>query len=111
MLNISRENWFQFVKNYISDGKEYKMKIVGTSMLPTFHPDDSIVIKKKEIEDLEIGDIILFFSEQKYFIIHRLIKKKRIGNELFLITKGDNNHFVDKYKINKNNYIGICKCI
>lgn len=98
------------MKHYVSKGNEYKMKIVGTSMLPALQPNDLIVIEKKEINELCVGDVIIFFSNQKYFIIHRLIKKMKIGNEILLITKGDNNTYVDKYKINKKNYIGICKC-
>ena len=65
-------------------------------MLPALQPNDLIVIEKKEINELCVGDVIIFFSNQKYFIIHRLIKKMKIGNEILLITKGDNNTYVDK---------------
>lgn len=66
---------------------------------------------KKNIGELEAGDIIVFFSQRKYFIIHRLIQKIRNEYETVLITKGDNNAFVDEYKINEHNYIGVCGCI
>lgn len=111
MINISRDRWCNFVKEYVDKGFDYKMKIIGNSMIPTFQPNDFITVQKKSMEDLQIGDIIIFFSKQKYFIMHRLIKKIKKGDYLTLITKGDNNLFIDKYHITKNNYIGICKCI
>lgn len=38
------------------------MKIVGTSMLPALQPNDLIVIEKKEINELCVGDVIIFFQ-------------------------------------------------
>lgn len=111
MISITRERWCAFVKEYVASGKNYKMRIIGNSMLPTLYPNTLIEVQRKPMEELKIGDIVVFFSQQKYFIIHRLIKKIKKEDGFVLITKGDNNSFVDKYNITIRNYIGICKCI
>jgi signal peptidase I len=64
----------------------------GSSMYPTFHDPEFLLIEKPEEKTLRIGDVIVFkASHIDTMVIHRIIK---VDNGLF-ITKGDNNSFVD----------------
>jgi len=56
----------------------------------------------------EIGDIIIFNANQQHPIIHRIIEIKKINNEIFYSTKGDNNdgQLVSEKEISENTLIG-----
>lgn len=56
----------------------------------------------------EIGDIIIFNANQQHPIIHRIIEIKKIKNEIFYSTKGDNNdgQLVSEKEISENTLIG-----
>ena len=61
--------------------------ISGDSMLPTFDCDDWLILKDVEnSNEVEIGDIILFRSNEGLLIIHRVFK---IENNKYQ-TKADN---------------------
>lgn len=63
----------------------------GSSMQPLINQDDKIYIEKVAFEDLAIGDIIVFYQNNK-LISHRFIRKKN-GK---IIAKGDNSLLFDK---------------
>ena len=68
--------------------------VEGISMEPTLHTGDMVIIEKKAPEEIEIGDIVVYKSGNRY-IIHRVIEKFRIGNTICFIIKGDNNPIPD----------------
>lgn len=67
----------------------YSYSVVASdSMEPTFEVGEIITSKAISIEDVEKGDIIVFWSEEyQVHIVHRVIEVKE-GNKL--VTKGDN---------------------
>jgi len=68
--------------------------VFSNSMTPTFFKGDMIVVQG--VEDIAIGDVIIFDAPGKnYPIIHRVYE---ITGDLIL-TKGDNNNNVDPWKI------------
>jgi signal peptidase I len=55
------------------------------------------MIERKDLKDLRPGDIIAFLVKGKTAMMaHRLIKKRFKAGELTLITKGDNNAYLDE---------------
>ena len=56
-------------------------------MSPTIEVGDTVLIKKCSMDDVDEGDIIVYFDGQKY-IIHRVYEITEDG----IITKGDNNN-------------------
>ncbi len=56
-----------------------------------FNKGDIIVLYGQEPEDIEIGEVIVFNSNQAYPIIHRVISKTEINNRYYFETKGDHN--------------------
>lgn len=83
----------------------YSYSVVATdSMEPTIMVGEILTIKSIPFEDVNPGDVIVFWSEveQKY-IVHTVIGKQGGG----LITKGDNpNALVDDDLVFESNYHG-----
>ena len=71
-----------------------------------------MVLVGKDAENIEIGDVIVFISNRKDPIIHRVVKKIPNKNMFYFQTKGDNNKDsiknsqLDETNINENNIIG-----
>ncbi len=79
--------------------KQERFFYIGTSMLGVFAPGDEILATKVDFEQLQVGDIVVYFSpenKQKRFV-HRVIEK----NADSLQTHGDNNLTRDLYRLKK----------
>lgn len=62
----------------------------GNSMVPLLKESDLVYAKPYKKNEVDINDIILYKSNNKY-VTHRVVYKKRNT----IITKGDNNHRAD----------------
>ena len=71
------------------------MWVMTDSMDPTIPPRTYILVEKVTAEDVEVGDIIVFVSDDPRIMgqynTHRVVEKN--GNEF--VTKGDNNPSTD----------------
>ena len=74
--------------------------IVSNSMQPTIDPGDVIFIKKSDVEDLEVGDVVTF-QKNDFIATHRIIEIQ----EDKVVTQGDNNNLADE-PLDKSNIIG-----
>lgn len=72
----------------------YPINIVSNSMYPKIHIGDVVLIKKVEVDEIKLGDIIQYRKE-KYSIIHRVTKITKKDGIIFINTKGDNNKDAD----------------
>ena len=63
----------------------------------TLHVGDIIVIQGVDPKDLNVGDIIIFRrpDDQSVLIVHRIVAKQEIDDELYFTTKGDGNSMKD----------------
>lgn len=83
--------------------------VVTESMVPSIKVNDAIVVKRTD--EVNIGDIITFFSRDKYYygltITHRVIGKQLddSGNYVYR-TKGDNNVLADTARVGSNDIYG-----
>lgn len=84
--------------------------IVSGSMEPTIKIRDAIIIKRFDEQDLKVGDIITYRSEDPYFygimITHRIIDTATENGQKVYITKGDHNATRDRLAVNKNQIYG-----
>jgi len=86
------------------DAGNFQARIKGSSMLPHFREGEMVRIKKLE-RDLQVGDVVLTKNDMNEdLILHRIVF---LNNE-HLITKGDNNSYVDLL-CKKEDVIGICE--
>jgi len=75
-----------------------------------FNMGDVMVLRGEDIEDIKLGDVIVFRSVTANPIIHRVVKVYEDNGEIFLQTKGDNNggvsHDLGEDKIGEDRLIG-----
>ena len=89
----------------------YMMAIASNSMVPTFSRGDAVIVQKiktSEIENIEVGDIIVYYHDQK-MIVHRVVSIKKANGGLVFNTKGDNNEDKDNWDITESNIKGVVK--
>ena len=55
-----------------------------------------------EPENIEVGDVIVFYPEENKSIIHRVVDIYEEENITYYTTKGDNNNRTDNYKVIKD---------
>lgn len=81
-----------FLKKIVQT-QNIKFFISGNSMEPTYFDGDEVYVEY--VDKIDIGDIICFYNQKKY-VIHRVVCNR---NGLIL-TKGDNNKYIDSYNPN-----------
>ena len=90
-----------FISGYF---RYYAIAIASGSMEKTFSKGD-VVIVDKMFNDLNNGDIIAYYYENK-IIVHRICNIIKNDDDYFVYTKGDANLEMDNYKITKDMVIG-----
>ena len=63
-----------------------------------FNTGDIKVLRGVPAEDLEVGDVIVFRTDGRDPIIHRVIEKNLNGDSVTFVTKGDNNPVSYKFE-------------
>ena len=83
--------------------------VEGRSMEPTLHDGDLVVVRKADVKDVKIGDIIVFYEPKtrSKIIIHRVIGRVEVRGQVFLRTKGDNNSKPDPWLVSDEDLIGV----
>ncbi|ETR72961.1 MAG: hypothetical protein OMM_07234 [Candidatus Magnetoglobus multicellularis str. Araruama] len=91
-------------------GKMLCLKIDGHSMRPSFQRGDQVelVIAEIDIHHLKTGDIIAFLQDGM-IIVHRYIKKKKVGKQWQICQRGD--HLRGFRWINAQQIIGTATAI
>lgn len=83
------------------------MKVVTGSMEPSIHEGDYILVKKTEISELSVGDIICFYSMDSEIYgkpnTHRIVNILDDGS---FVTKGDANPAEDSVTVTSDKIIG-----
>jgi hypothetical protein len=85
------DKWWEKNKDwYVENGinKEYFEKF---SLKNGFNKGDIMVLRGRDAESIEIGEVIVFRSGRKDPIIHRVVKKIQNDDKIYFQTKGDNN--------------------
>lgn len=81
--------------------------VSSSSMVPTYEVGDIIITKNINYDDVEVEDIIVFYSPTlDKFVVHRVIDINEDGS---FITQGDNNPSPDNEYVYEENYIGVVK--
>ena len=69
--------------------------VEGKSMEPVLQTGDLVVIIKESPKALKIGNVVVYERPDGEFIIHRVVKILKLGDNLIIIPKGDNNTVPD----------------
>ena len=84
-MQIDNNLFFSLVEEQLNDGKRVQITLKGTSMTPTLHEGDTLLIEPL-VGTPAVGDVLLFCLGGNHFV-HRLI---RIDGDNY-IMRGDNN--------------------
>lgn len=87
----------------------FRQYVVATgSMEPEYNIGDVIIIREKPEEEIKIGDIINYTSENGIdTITHRVVDIIQKDGQTYYKTKGDNNNSVDPELVNYSQVKGI----
>ncbi len=84
--------------------------IISGSMEPKIKVYDVVFVVRKDPEDIEVGDIISYYSTKKSLghtpVTHRVVEKFTTNNGITFRTKGDANQSVDDEIIASSSVIG-----
>lgn len=110
--NINFDEWWQGNKEwYIKNGIE-KEEFEKFSLKNGFNKGDIMILFGKESDDIQIGDVIVFRSDRKDPIIHRVVNTSNNNGMIYFQTKGDNNRdfikssILDERRISSDSLIG-----
>lgn len=101
---MNTEEALSFRKKLIENNHSVKIEAAGYSMFPFMLPGDEQTISPVPIEDIAIGDVVVFEHDNKW-ISHRVISIQNNNNEKTLILRGDTCIQLDPL-VTKTNYIG-----
>ena len=91
---------------------KYRTFTIGSnSMLSYMARGDVVVVEKygeNELRNIDVGDILLFYYEDK-IISHRVIRITKRNGQFYFKTKGDNNDQPDGGIVDKTRVIGVVK--
>ncbi len=79
------------------------IQATGFSMRPFVRGGDRLIIRKTNVQDLKIGDIILYkLGNNSPHICHRLVKKINSNQGIKLFARGDSFNFLDDPILEEN---------
>lgn len=87
------------------------LRIVTGSMEPTYEKDSLILVKYRNPEGIEVGDVISFYSNDPTLEgavnTHRVVEIERDGSRITFTTRGDANNADDLYRTDSRAVIGV----
>lgn len=102
-------NYFRGYQAYL-DQRIFLSIYHGNSMSPTFSENDSVLWVKTEMNELKVGDIIIFRHPAISGIdnvVHRIVEIQTDGGTFQFRTKGDNFSSSDRYFVPEANVHGL----
>ena len=82
------------------------MKVLTGSMEPSIKVGDIVVVRKRPVSDIKIGDVITYKMEGDVYITHRVAQILMEDDDLKFKTKGDANNIEDSDFISEDQLIG-----
>jgi signal peptidase I len=67
---------------------EVRLRVFGTSMVPSILPGDLVSIQRAGISEISSGEIVLYSREGRLFV-HRVVACTNSPEQPLLITRGD----------------------
>jgi len=89
--NLGFDKWWELNKIWYIENGINKEEFEAFSLKNGFNKGDIMFLVGRDAEDINVGDVIVFNSNRKDPIIHRVVKKIKDNDENHFQTKGDNN--------------------
>ena len=104
VILINIEKCINLLKDELNKKGELQLTVYGDSMLPILKDGDTVKVQK--CNEYKIGDIVAYFiivDNKLKIVIHRIVLKRKE----YLLTKGDNNNFIDNIKVRNCFVLGV----
>jgi len=84
------------------------MVVTSDSMIPALNPNDLLIVEKSTIDNVMVGNIIVFNShvEEIGIVAHRAIDKFDDNGKVAISTQGDNVGEADAWVVHADDLIG-----
>lgn len=77
----------QLAADMIRTFGELRLRVTGSSMLPSVFPGDILSVKRSEVTDISSGDMVLF-ERQGHLCAHYVVRKASDRGQTYLVTRG-----------------------
>ncbi len=85
---IEQDAKYSLAREVLRLGRSVRMRVLGTSMVPSLWPGDLVTIEGRLAADLSLGEIVLVRRDARLYL-HRLIGLPMDRDRLSAITQGD----------------------
>jgi hypothetical protein len=72
----------------VSTFGEVRLRVLGTSMVPSIRPGDLISVQRASLSEISVGEIALYLREGRLFA-HRVVARAGSSQQPFLVMRGD----------------------
>jgi len=79
----------------VSDSPLLAISVTGGSMFPVLFSGDKVLVKKSPLEELSLGDIIVWLNWANERVAHRIVALDTSSTPALITTKGDVHHEAD----------------
>jgi len=113
--NNGFDDWWEKSSKWYIDNGIKKDAFESFPLKNGFNKGDIMILKGKNAESIQTGEVIVFWSAKRDPIIHRVVKKWQLNNTHYFQTKGDNyktnpmsikSTFLDETSISEEQVVG-----
>jgi hypothetical protein len=79
----------------LSDSPLIAISVTGASMFPVLFSGDKVLVKKCSLEELSVGDIVVWTDTSHKHVAHRIVSLDTSSTPALITTKGDVSHEPD----------------
>ena len=96
------EDWWQANGQWYTDKEIGEERFIDYPFKNGFNKGDIMVLKGIKPKDIKVG-LVVVYENQRYNnpIIHRVVETKEENNQMFFVTKGDNNYGPDAERVSE----------
>ena len=87
-MSASEKTSKALVEEVVRSFGKVRLRVLGTSMAPSVLPGDLISIERAQLNEISLGEIVLFFRDERLFV-HRVVSRDVTRETPCLITRGD----------------------
>ncbi len=114
--NSNFEMWWDKAGSWYESNDIKKEDFEKFPLRNGFNKGDIMVLSGKKAENINVGEVVVFWSSKRDPIIHRVVKKWQEGGLYYFQTKGDNNGasinsplrppYIDETRIGQDKIVG-----
>lgn len=104
MYQMNHDAFKDILKDKINNKGYVFLRVHGNSMFPTIRDNDLVCVSKTQ--NISVGDVIGYFldnGDHLDIVIHRVV----LVRKTYVLTKGDNNDFIDPVRISMSSILGV----